>query len=159
MNPDKAEIQHLLDVLRTILRMLAISNREVERRLGLKHSAVTRLFSGVVEAKLELVLGIARVIGLEYDELFAFAYPERRPATAESTAARRVRSLLADLQPAAIRAAPPAAPQPPAPARTAPAAEAVDREEMLRDLRKVVRQVLGEIDAAGGKEPEPDDEE
>ncbi len=137
--------------------MLAISNREVERRLELKHSAVTRLFTGVVEAKLELVLGIVRAIGMGYDEFFSFAYPERRAAGEETAATRRIRSLLADLHPAAIRSAPPAA-EPPPPARAAPAAEAVDREELLRDLRKVVREVLGEIGAAGGKEPEPDDE-
>ncbi len=125
--------------------MLSVSNREVERRLELKHSAVNRLFGGVVEAKLELVLGIARAVGLGYDELFAFAYPDRRTAGEETAAARRIRSLLADLHPKGIRAAPPAEERP-APARRAPAAEAVGREEMLRDLREVVRQVLGEIE-------------
>ena len=154
MNPDKEEVQRRLDVLRTLLRMLAHSNREVERRLELKHSAVTRLFSGVVEAKLELVLGIVRSIGLGYDEFFAFAYPERRSAGEETATARRIRTLLKDLQPAGIRAVPPAEERP-APARPALAAAAVDRDELLRDLREVVRQVLGEIEQ-GKPDPKPE---
>ena len=143
MNPDKEEVQRLLDVLRTLLRMVGVSNREVERRLELRHSAVTRLFSGVVEAKLELVLGIVRAVGLGYDEFFAFAYPERRAVGEETATARRIRTLLKDLQPASIRAAP-RPEERPALARPAPAAEAVNRDELLRDLREVVRQVLGE---------------
>jgi len=155
MNPDKEEVQRLLDVLRTLLRMLGISNREVERRLELKHSAVTRLFHGTVEAKLELVLGIVRAVGLGYDEFFDFAYPERRAAGEETAAARRVRTLLEDLHPKGIRAAP-SVEERPAPVRTAPAPAAVDRDEMLRDLREVVRQVLGEIEQ-GKPEPENGD--
>ena len=154
MNPDKEEVQRLLDVLRTLLRMLGVSNREVERRLELKHSAVNRLFSGVVEAKLDLVLGIARAVGLGYDELFAFAYPDRRTAGEETAAARRIRSLLEDLHPKGIRAAPPVEERPAA-RQPAPAAKAVDRDEMLRDLREVVRQVLGEIEQ-GKPEPKPE---
>jgi hypothetical protein len=143
METDAEEVQRLLDVLRTLLRMLALSNREVERRLEVKHSAVTRLFGGQVEAKLELVLGVVRSIGLGYDEFFAFAYPNRRAAGEETAAAQRIRSLLEDLHAKGIRAAPPAEERP-APVRIAPAAEAVDRDELLRDLRKVVREVLGE---------------
>ena len=153
MNPDKAEVQRLLDVLRTLMRMLAVSNREAERRLGLKHSGVTRIFSGQIEAKLELVLGIARVIGLEHDEFFDFAYPERRPADTQSAAARRIRSLLEDLRPGGIRAAPPAEERPAA-SRQAPP---VDRDELMQDLRKVVREVLGEMEAVGVPKPENSD--
>jgi transcriptional regulator with XRE-family HTH domain len=150
MNPDHTESRRLLEVLRTLMRMLAFSHREVERRLGLKHSAVTRLFNGQVEAKLELVLGIVRVIGLEYDELFSFVYPERRAAAAESAAARKIRSLLADLHPPGFSAAPPAE----KPLRATPAAEPASRDELLRDLRKVVREVLAEMEA-GDSGPEP----
>jgi transcriptional regulator with XRE-family HTH domain len=155
MKADKEEVQRLLDVLRTLLRMLGISNREVERRLELKHSAVTRLFGGQVEAKLELVLGIVQAVGLGHDEFFAFAYPERRAAEEETAAARRIRTLLEDLHPKGIRAAPPAEKRPAA-ARPAPAAQAVDRDEMLRDLKKVVREVLGEIQSQGKPEPKPE---
>ncbi|HEV8583179.1 MAG TPA: helix-turn-helix transcriptional regulator [Thermoanaerobaculia bacterium] len=155
MNPDKTEVLRLLDVLRTLMRMLAISNREAERRLGLTHNAVTRVFGGQIEAKLELILGIVRVIGLEYDEFFDFAYPERRAAGTRSAAAQRLDSLLEDLRPSGFRSAP-AAEERPAPRRQAPAMAPVDRDELLKDLRKVVREVLGEMEAGSGATSKPE---
>ena len=98
MREDKDEVRRLLNVLHTLMRMLGVSNREIERRLKLHPSSLTRLFNGQVEAKLELVLGIARALGLDYSELFAFCYPESSsPEPSES--ARKIRSLLEGLQP------------------------------------------------------------
>jgi transcriptional regulator with XRE-family HTH domain len=70
------------------------------RRLGLHPSSLTRIFNGQVETKFELLLGIARVLGLEYGELFEFVYPARDE---ESEAARKVRSLVEGLKPAKSR--------------------------------------------------------
>ena len=98
MKEDEKEVQRLLEVLRTLMRLLGFTNREVERRLGLHPSSLTRFFNGQVEAKLELVLGIGRAIGLEYGELFTFAYPGGADLE-ESEAAQRVRSLLEGLKP------------------------------------------------------------
>ena len=36
-DPNKEEVRRLLDLLRTLMRMLGFSNREVERRMGLNH--------------------------------------------------------------------------------------------------------------------------
>jgi transcriptional regulator with XRE-family HTH domain len=102
MKEDAAEVVRLLEVLRTLMRMIGFSNREVERRLGLHPSSLTRFFNGQVEAKLELVLGIARAIGLTYHEFFEFAYPERAEDEA-SEAANRVRNMVAGLKPAKSR--------------------------------------------------------
>ena len=52
--------------------------------MGGNHGSVSRVFSGQIEAKLDLVLGAARAIGLAYDEFFAFSYPERRPPEVET---------------------------------------------------------------------------
>jgi transcriptional regulator with XRE-family HTH domain len=98
MNEDKEEVQRVLGVLHTLMRMLGVSNREIERRLKLHPSSLTRFFNGQVEAKLELVLGIARTLGLGYNELFSFAYPERQTGS-ESAAAQKIRSLLDSLSP------------------------------------------------------------
>ena len=46
MNPDREEADRLVNVLRTLARMLAFSNREIERRLKLNHGSVSRVFSG-----------------------------------------------------------------------------------------------------------------
>jgi transcriptional regulator with XRE-family HTH domain len=131
------------------MRLLGFSNREVERRMGINPGQVSRVLSGQIEAKMALVLGVARSIGLEYDEFFAFAYPEPRPAQ-ESASARSVRSLLEDILPSAGRLGRPV----PAPA-SAPAApsrgEAASREEMVEELRKLVREIVAETRAAGDK--------
>ena len=42
---------------------------------------------------------MARAIGLEYKEFFAFAYPDQRLPEHESAAARKIRSMLEDLRP------------------------------------------------------------
>ena len=141
-DPDKEEVRRLLDLLRTLMRMLGFSNREVERRMGVNHGSVSRVFSGVIEAKLELVLGAARAIGLEYEELFAFAYPDLRPPERESEAARRIRSMLEDLRPHGSRLRGPAPPVEEAP--PPPPAEPRSRDELLADFRKVLREMMGE---------------
>ena len=122
--------------------MLGFSNREVERRMGVNHGSVSRVFSGHIEAKLELVLGAARAIGLEYDELFAFAYPDVRSPERESEAARKIRAMLEDLRPLGSRLGRPV----PAPAETPPQppAEPLSREELLADFKKMLREMMGE---------------
>lgn len=139
MSQEKDEVRRLLDVLQTLMRMLAISNREVERRLDLKHGTVSRLLNGQIEAKLEVVMGVARALGLEYEELFAFAYPERPVPKSESEAARKIRSMLEDLRPMGATTAKPDLAGP------------LDRGERYPDLKKAVREVLEEMDEGGPK--------
>jgi transcriptional regulator with XRE-family HTH domain len=141
-DPDKDEVRRLLDLLRTLMRMLGFSNREVERRMGLNHGSVSRVFSGHIEAKLDLVLGAARAIGLEYDEFFAFAYPDLRPLERESEAARKIRFMLEDLRPPGRRMGQPG----PTPVETPPPppAEPPSRDELLADFKKLLREMMSE---------------
>lgn len=127
MNQEKAEVRRVLDVLQTLMRMLAVSNREVERRLELQHGTVSRLLNGQIEAKLEIVLGVARALGLEYEELFAIFYPNRPGPNPESDAARKIRSMLEDLQPLPVKAK----------AQVAPG-------ELFEDVKRAVREILEE---------------
>ncbi len=134
------------------MRLLGVSNREVERRMGLNQGQVSRVLSGQIEAKMQLVLGVARSIGLEYDEFFAFAYPEPRPAAEESAAARNVRSVLETMRPSARRlerAVSEAAKITPAPPRS----EAANREERVEELKQIIREVVREMRAAEDEEP------
>ena len=125
MSQDKDEVRRVLDVLQTLMRMLAVSNREVERRLGLQHGTVGRFFTGQIEAKLEVVLGVTRALGLEYEELFAIAYPGRtRP---ESEAGRRIQAMLEDLRPQNRAARAP-----------------VEPTELFDDVKRAVREILEE---------------
>ncbi len=108
--PEDPEIQRILDVMQTLLRVLDLSNREIERRLALSPSYLTRVFTGYVEVKLEHILSIARAMGLTPAEFFEFAYPES--AEPASEAAKTIRARLSKLQPSRP-AGSPAAPPPP----------------------------------------------
>ena len=94
---DAEEIQRLLNVLRTLIRLLGLTNREIERRLDLTPSYVSRLFAGALELKMEHVLSISRAMGLQPWEFFELAYPRRSDAPSE--AFRSIRNVLRDMQP------------------------------------------------------------
>lgn len=129
--PENAEIRRILEVTQTLLRVLDLSNREIERRLGLSPSYLTRVFTGYVEVKLEHVLDIAKAIGLRPAEFFSFVYPEvPEPPT---QVARTIRSRLAKIQPAK-----PAAPTP----RPAPE---LSEEQINRLIDARLKKMLGSL--------------
>jgi transcriptional regulator with XRE-family HTH domain len=73
---DQKEVERVLQLLKGVLRMLGITSREVERRLGVAPSYLSRVFTGAVELKLEHVIAVCRVIGLHPAEFFCLAYSE-----------------------------------------------------------------------------------
>jgi transcriptional regulator with XRE-family HTH domain len=91
------EIQRLLYLLRVAMRMLDVSNREVEKKLGLSYGYLSRLFSGSIELKIEHILQILDVLGLTPAEFFHLAYPRRNMPPSE--AAARLHSILEALGP------------------------------------------------------------
>jgi transcriptional regulator with XRE-family HTH domain len=129
---DPEEIQRLLNVLRTSIRLLGLTNREIERRLELTPSYVSRLFAGALELKMEHVLSISRAMGLQPWEFFELAYPRRSDAPSE--AFRSIRNLLRDMQPS---------PEP------SPYQTGLTPEEIEEKIQSSVRKALKEM--AGGK--------
>jgi transcriptional regulator with XRE-family HTH domain len=125
---DKDEVDRLMNVLRTSIRLLGLSNREIERRLGLTPSYVSRLFAGTIELKVEHVVAIVRAIGLQPWEFFELAYPKRSGPISESF--QTIRTLLRDMQP---------------PAEAAP--DPVLTEEIDRRIQEAVREALREMGA------------
>lgn len=126
---DKEEVTRVLNVLRTAIRLLGLTNREIERRLGLTPSYLSRLFGGVIELKVEHVIAIARAMGLTPAEFSELAYPRR--ADPPSDAFRTIRTLLRDLQPPEPQAASPAA--------------AISEEEIERRIQESIRRVLRDL--------------
>lgn len=92
-----AEVQRLINILRTAMRILGVTNREVERRIGMSPSYLTRVFSGGIELKAEHLIEIPKALGLEPAEFFHLAYPKR--IVPSSKASAQLRDALRDLQP------------------------------------------------------------
>ncbi len=126
---EQEEVDRLLNVLRTSIRLLGLTNREIERRLGLTPSYLSRIFSGTIELKMEHVLAITRAIGLAPWEFFELAYPRRSDVPSESF--RSIRTVLRDMQP------PPEPPARPDAGLTA--------EEIERKIQESVRRALREL--------------
>jgi len=131
-NPEQEEVDRLLLVLRTAIRLLGLTNREIERRLGMTPSYLGRLFGGTIELKVEHVLAIARALGLAPAEFFELAYP-RRPDP-PSASSKTIHKLLRDMQPIEPEPRP---------------AHAISEEELQRKIQDSVRQALREL--AGGR--------
>ena|SRR5687768_11884802 len=126
-NGAQEEMARLMELLRTIVRLLGFTNRDVERRAGLNHATAVRNFRGEGEPKLEFVLAVVKAIGLEYREFFELAYPERREP---SDSGLKLRRLLSQFAPAAARPAekPPLQPQ--------------ELEERLEEIRRDIRTLV-----------------
>ncbi len=122
---DREEVERLIRVLTTAMRILGLSNREIEKRLHLSPSYLSRLFNGLIELRAEHLLSISRAIGLTPAELFQLAYPRRSDPPSE--AALQLRRVLQELQPAA------------------PSPQVLREDEMERRIEETVQRVLGEI--------------
>jgi len=117
-----AEVQRLINILRTAMRVLGVTNRDIERKLGLSPSYLSRLFSGGIELKAEHLVQIPKAMGLQPAEFFHLAYPRRvQPG---SRAAEQLRELLRDLQP------PPEAPS------------GALTDEQMEQVREMMRRML-----------------
>ena len=126
-NEVKAETERLMELLRTIVRMLGYSNREIERGTGLTHGTTVRYFRGE-EPKLEFVLAVAKAIGLEYWEFFDIAYPR---GGEPSPSGEKLRRLLNQF-----------IPQQPKPADK-PQLEGKDFEAMLEEIQRGIEALRG----------------
>lgn len=123
------ETQHMLDVLKTAMRVLGVTVRELEKRVGLSSSYLSRLLSGKLPLRFDHVIQITHALGLEPAHLFHEAFPFRRPGhpkEAEATVEGAIRALSGE--PAAT----------PAPVNMKP--EEVE-ELMEKTLRRLFRQM------------------
>jgi transcriptional regulator with XRE-family HTH domain len=134
------ETAHMLTTLKTAMRVLGYTNRDVERKLGISSSYLSRLFSGSIELRFQHIVDIARAIGMEPEEILYLAYPH--PKQPPTEAAARIRTLVG--APAAAVIAPPAAP----PAPSGPTQK--DIEEMMT---KTIQKLFGELAKPGRLDP------
>jgi transcriptional regulator with XRE-family HTH domain len=92
-----ADEKHVLTILKTTMRVLGYSNRDVERRLELSGSYLSRLFSGDIDLRFSHIVNISRAMGLAPEEVLLLAYPPTQASKSE--AARRLAASLEALEP------------------------------------------------------------
>lgn len=75
----KEESDRLLALLESHVRKADLSQREMERRMGLSQGYLGGLFRGRIQLKVSHVYGIARVLGMEPLYFFLRATPPKSP--------------------------------------------------------------------------------
>lgn len=91
MTEAKGEPERIILLIQTMQRILGISNRDLERRLDLSPSYLTRLYNRTIELRFEHIVNLVPAMGLRLEEFFWLAYP--RSGRPPSDAARRLREL------------------------------------------------------------------
>jgi transcriptional regulator with XRE-family HTH domain len=74
----KSQTAHLSHTLKTAIKTMGLSLREVEKRLGMSRGYLTRLFGGEIDLKVDHVADIAEALGVEPEEIFRLAFPASR---------------------------------------------------------------------------------
>ena len=132
------EITRVAGALKTAVRLSGVSQRRIEREMGLCPGYLSRIFSGKVELRVRHILGVCRVIQLPADSFFQAVFPRRQEI--DQSSARVERGLL-ELHPAPYptRKQAGASPAAPAPGAWAKADRLLER----------LRQVLVDIEENG----------
>jgi transcriptional regulator with XRE-family HTH domain len=153
MNED--EVVRLTNLLSAAVKFSNITQREVERKLGLSSGSLSRLFSGGIELKIKHILDICEVIGFPPSRFFRAAYPQRDEESGDAWRLQRLLEQLhpgkdhpdKDKQPAALRSADEEQEQ-------EPAASSPNQNPTQADIERMVMAALGKFFADMGK-PSP----
>jgi transcriptional regulator with XRE-family HTH domain len=129
------ETEHMLRTLKMIMRILGYTNRDVERKLGLSSSYLSRLFSGGMELRFDHIVHIGKAMGLTPEEVLQFAYPHPKEPT---EAMGRLLTSTGALPPKPAQA-------PPAP----PAAAGPTEQDLERLMARTLRRFFGEMAKIG----------
>jgi transcriptional regulator with XRE-family HTH domain len=135
MNED--EVVRLTNLLSAAVKFSDVTQREVERKLGLSSGSLSRLFSGGIELKVKHILDVCEVIGFPASRFFHAAYPLPEEENGE---AWRLQRLLEQLHPTREER-PPMQEPPPAPGPS------------QAEIERMVLAALGKFFSEMGKPP------
>lgn len=140
----RPETEHVIQILKTAMRVLGFTNREVEQKLGVSGGYLTRLFNGTMELRFEHVVDIARAIGLEPEEVFHLAYPQPRNPPTDS--AQRLRDMFPNVPPTAFEVQ-----SEPTSAESSSLSAALE-QDMERLMMKMFRKLFADVMVKGAGE-------
>lgn len=100
-----AGVRHFVESLRLALRLLEVTNRRIENRMGWSHGYLSRLFNGTIEPRLSHVFEILEILEVEPAEFFALAFPPQSGPPTEGGA--QLRQLLQPYRPEPDPTSPP----------------------------------------------------
>ncbi|HEX3555683.1 MAG TPA: helix-turn-helix transcriptional regulator [Thermoanaerobaculia bacterium] len=80
----RTDVKHVLDTLKSAIRLLGFSVRDIEKKLGYSFGYLSRVFAGTIELKMEHILDIANALDMMPEELLAFVYPNLQDPPSES---------------------------------------------------------------------------
>jgi transcriptional regulator with XRE-family HTH domain len=140
------ETQHMLQILRTAIRVLGYTQQDIEKKLGVSQGYLSRLFRGIIQLQFDHVVAIARAVEMEPEEIFQLAYPQ--PRNPPTLGAQRLREMFHPPS----QATPPAADQAPA---TVPAPQAglgaVLEQELERLVERKFERFFAELAKSAGR--------
>src|SRR5260370_19569141 len=87
----RPDVKHVLDTLKSAIRLLGYSVRDIEKTLGYSFGYLSRVFAGTIELKMEHILDIAKALSMAPEELLAFVYPELKEPPSKSAGQLRKR--------------------------------------------------------------------
>jgi transcriptional regulator with XRE-family HTH domain len=125
------ETERIVTVLKTAMRILGVTNREVEKKLGVSYGYLSRLFAGSMELKVDHIVEITEAMGLHPAEFFQLVYP--RLPDPPSAPAQKLRTALQGFQPGPPQAEPPGSDRRPTPDEI--------EKMMLASLRKLLSEL------------------
>lgn len=102
------EVSRLTKLLRSAIKLSNVSNREIERQLGMSAGTLSRLFSGGIELKLKHILDICDTIHFPPAKFFQAAYPHGNGDCTDGEALRQALEHLYPAGPLPDSGAPPA---------------------------------------------------
>lgn len=143
---NEEEVVRLTNLLSAAVKFSNVTQREVERKLGLSSGSLSRLFSGGIELKIKHIIDVCDVIGFPPSRFFRAAYPQHDE---ESGDAWRLQRLLEQLHPGKDRE--PGAPQPEAEESVPPSPI---QNPTQADIERMVMAALGKFFSDMGK-PSP----
>lgn len=86
----KPQTERLIFVLKSAIRAVGLTLKELEKKLGVSPAYLTRLFSGQIPMRVDQITEIAEAAGLDPDEIFRLAFPPvQKPVTTEIELVRR----------------------------------------------------------------------